>query len=167
MSGRVGVGFDAHPFSPGRPLFLGGIEVPHDAGLAGHSDGDALLHAIGDAILGAAGLASIGERFPDDDPALAGAASGHLLEGIRDAARERGFSIESLDAVVIAESPRIAPHREAIRASIAGLLRIPVDRVNVRGTSTNGLGFPGRKEGIAVMAVVLLGSAAAEGEHRP
>ena len=154
--GRVGIGFDAHPFAPGRPLRLGGIEVPHPAGLKGHSDGDALLHAIADAILGAAGLASIGEHFPDTDPSLEGADSGELLARVRDVARRSGFVIGNLDAVVIAEAPKIAPHREAMRLKIAELLEVPPERVNVRGTSSNGLGFPGRGEGIAATAVVLL-----------
>ena len=156
MTGRVGIGFDAHPFAAGRPLRLGGIEVPHTSGLKGHSDGDALLHAIADAVLGAAGLASIGEHFPDDDPSLQGADSGVLLARICDVARRSGFTIGNVDAVVIAESPRIAPHREAMRSRIADLLDVPMDRVNVRGTSSNGLGFTGRGEGIAATAVVLL-----------
>jgi len=156
MTGRVGIGFDAHPFSAGRPLRLGGIEVPHTAGLQGHSDGDALLHAIADAVLGAAGLASIGEHFPDDDPSLQGADSGVLLTRICAVARRAGFTIGNVDAVVITESPKIAPHREAMRSRIAELLDVPPDRVNVRGTSSNGLGFPGRGEGIAATAVVLL-----------
>ncbi|HEY6049925.1 MAG TPA: 2-C-methyl-D-erythritol 2,4-cyclodiphosphate synthase, partial [Thermoanaerobaculia bacterium] len=121
-----------------------------------HSDGDALLHAIGDAILGAAGLASIGELFPDTDPALEGADSGVLLGRIRDAAGRAGFTIGNVDAVVIAEAPKIAPHRDAMRTRIASLLGVSRDRVNVRGTSSNGLGFPGRGEGIAATAVVLL-----------
>jgi len=154
--GRVGIGFDAHPFAAGRPLRLGGIEVPHPAGLKGHSDGDALLHAIADAILGAAGLASIGEFFPDTDSSLEGADSGELLARVRDVARRSGFTIGNLDAVVIAEAPKIAPHREAMRLKIAELLEVPPERVNVRGTSSNGLGFPGRGEGIAATAVVLL-----------
>jgi 2-C-methyl-D-erythritol 2,4-cyclodiphosphate synthase len=155
-SGRVGIGFDAHPFVAGRVLRLGGIEVPHPAGLKGHSDGDALLHAIADAILGAAGLASIGEFFPDTDSSLEGADSGELLARVRDVARRSGFTIGNVDAVVIAEAPKIAPHREAMRLRIAELLEVPADRVNVRGTSSNGLGFPGRGEGIAATAVVLL-----------
>jgi 2-C-methyl-D-erythritol 2,4-cyclodiphosphate synthase len=157
MTARAGIGFDAHPFAPGRPLRLGGIEVPHDAGLRGHSDGDALLHAIADAILGAAGLASLGEHFPDDDASLEGAPSGPLLARVSDVARRSGFWIENVDAVVIAETPKIAPYREAMRARIAEILDLPVDRVNVRGTSSNGLGFAGRGEGVAAMAVVLLG----------
>jgi 2-C-methyl-D-erythritol 2,4-cyclodiphosphate synthase len=156
VTGRVGIGFDAHPFAAGRPLRLGGIEVPHSAGLKGHSDGDALLHAIADAVLGAAGLASIGEHFPDSDASLEGADSGVLLVRICDVVRRSGFTIGNVDAVVIAEAPKIAPHREAMRSRIAELLDVPMDRVNVRGTSSNGLGFPGRGEGIAATAVVLL-----------
>lgn len=156
MSSRVGVGFDAHPFVHGRPLWLGGVEVPHEAGLQGHSDGDVVLHAISDAILGAAGLASLGEHFPDTDPSLASAPSAGLLARISDVARRNGFEIENVDAVVIAESPKIAPHREAMRLCIARILDVPVERINVRGTSSNGLGFPGRGEGMAAMAVVLL-----------
>jgi len=146
---RTGIGFDSHPFSPGRPLRLGGIEIPHDAGLKGHSDGDALLHAIADAILGAAGLASLVEHFPDDDRATAGADSGELLARVHDVARRAGFRVENVDAVVIAEAPKIAPYRDAIRARIAELLDVASDRVNVRGTSSNGMGFTGRGEGVA------------------
>jgi 2-C-methyl-D-erythritol 2,4-cyclodiphosphate synthase len=130
--------------------------VPHEAGLKGHSDGDALLHAISDAILGAAGLASLGEHFPDDDRTTAGVDSGELLARVCDVARRSGFSVENVDGVVIAEAPKIAPHRDRMRARIAELLEVPVERVNVRGTSSNGLGFPGRGEGVAAMAVVLL-----------
>ncbi len=156
MTSRVGIGFDAHQFAPGRPLRLGGVVIPYGAGLKGHSDGDALLHAIADAILGAAGLASLGEHFPDDDAATEGADSGPLLSRVSDVARRNGFTIENVDAVVIGEAPKIAPHREAIRARVAKILDLSVEVVNVRGTSSNGLGFPGRGEGIAVMAVVLL-----------
>jgi 2-C-methyl-D-erythritol 2,4-cyclodiphosphate synthase len=156
LNARVGLGFDAHPFARGRALWLGGIEVPHDQGLEGHSDGDAVLHAISDAILGAAGLASLGEHFPDTDPSLRSAPSGPLLARISDVARRSGFEIENVDAVVIAEEPKIAPYRDAMRSRIAEILDLPLDRVNVRGTSSNGLGFPGRGEGVAAMAVVLL-----------
>ncbi|MEO8192075.1 MAG: 2-C-methyl-D-erythritol 2,4-cyclodiphosphate synthase [Acidobacteriota bacterium] len=156
MSSRVGIGFDAHPFVAGRPLRLGGIVIPHPSGLKGHSDGDALLHAIADAILGAAGLASLGEHFPDDDPSNMGADSGPLLGRVSDVARRNGFSIENVDAVVIGEAPKIAPHRESMRSRVAAILDLTVESVNIRGTSSNGLGFPGRGEGIAVMAVVLL-----------
>ncbi|MEO8429859.1 MAG: 2-C-methyl-D-erythritol 2,4-cyclodiphosphate synthase [Acidobacteriota bacterium] len=156
MSLRTGIGFDAHPFAEGRPLYLGGIEIAHPAGLKGHSDGDALLHAIADAILGAAGLASLGEHFPDDDASLEGTRSGPLLARVSDVARRNGFAIENVDAVVIGEVPRIVPYREAMRSRIAEILELSSDRVNVRGTSSNGLGFPGRGEGMAAMAVVLL-----------
>ena len=156
MSHRVGLGFDAHPFEPGRPLRLGGIEIAGSPGLSGHSDGDALLHAITDAILGAAGLGSIGEHFPDSDPAWKGADSARFVERARALAAEKGWRIGNVDAVVITEAPKIAPHAAAMRARVANLLGVEVSAVGIRGTSTNGLGFPGRGEGIAAMAVVLL-----------
>lgn len=156
MTPRVGIGFDAHPFGGERSLRLGGIELPHPRGLQGHSDGDALLHAIGDAILGAAGLASLGELFSDQDGTLRGVDSTWLLGRVRDLAREHGFTVGNVDAVVIGESPRISPHRGAMRSRIAEILGISLDAVNVRGTSTNRLGFSGREEGLAAMAVVLL-----------
>ncbi len=156
MSTRVGIGFDSHPFAAGRPLRLGGIEVLHSHGLEGHSDGDALLHAITDAILGAAGHGSIGEHFPPGDPQWKGADSATFLGRAQDLARDRGFVIGNIDAVVIGEAPKIAPHAKKIRERIADILGIDVDAVSVRGTSTNGLGFPGRAEGLAAMAVVLL-----------
>jgi len=156
LSHRVGLGFDAHPFEPGRPLRLGGIEIAGSPGLSGHSDGDALLHAITDAILGAAGLGSIGEHFPDSDPAWKGADSARFVERARALAAEKGWRIGNVDAVVITEAPKIAPHAAAMRARVANLLGVEVSAVGIRGTSTNGLGFPGRGEGIAAMAVVLL-----------
>jgi 2-C-methyl-D-erythritol 2,4-cyclodiphosphate synthase len=153
---RIGIGFDAHPFREGVPLRLGGLGLPHDRGLEGHSDGDALLHAVADAILGAAGQPSLGELFSDQDSAWAGADSALFLEEARALAEAQSLRIANVDAVVIAESPRIAPHRESVRRRIAELLHVSVSCVNVRGTSTNAMGFPGRGEGIAVMAVVLL-----------
>lgn len=156
MAARVGLGFDAHPFAEGRALRLGGVEIPHPRGLRGHSDGDALLHAIADAVLGAAGLGSLGEQFPDDDPAWKGADSRLFVTRALDLAAGRGFEVENLDAVVIAEAPKIAPHIGEIRLRVASLLGVSPDAVSIRGTSTNGLGFAGRGEGIAVMAVVLL-----------
>jgi 2-C-methyl-D-erythritol 4-phosphate cytidylyltransferase/2-C-methyl-D-erythritol 2,4-cyclodiphosphate synthase len=158
MTPRVGIGFDAHPFATGRPLRLGGVAIPHDAGLEGHSDGDALLHAITDAVLGAAGLGSIGDHFPPDDPAWKGADSATFLGKARELAAARGFSVGNVDAVVIAEAPKIAPHAAGMRARIAEILRAPLEAVSVRGTSANGLGFTGRKDGIAAMAVVMLTS---------
>ena len=156
MTARIGLGFDAHPFAEGRALRLGGIEIPHPRGLEGHSDADALLHAIADAVLGAAGLGSLGEQFPDDDPAWKGADSALLVTRARDLAAGRGFEVENLDAVVIAEAPKLAPHVGEIRLRVAALLGVSPDAVSVRGTSSNGLGFAGRGEGIAAMAVVLL-----------
>jgi 2-C-methyl-D-erythritol 2,4-cyclodiphosphate synthase len=156
VTARIGLGFDAHPFAEGRALRLGGIEIPHPRGLEGHSDADALLHAIADAVLGAAGLGSLGEQFPDDDPAWKGADSALLVTRARDLAAGRGFEVENLDAVVIAEAPKLAPHVGEIRLRVAALLGVSPDAVSVRGTSSNGLGFAGRGEGIAAMAVVLL-----------
>lgn len=156
MATRVGIGFDAHPFVAGRKLLLGGVTVPHNAGLEGHSDGDALLHAIADALLGAAGLGSLGEQFPDSDPAWKGAESSQFVSRARDLAAGRGWVLGNLDAVVIAEAPKIAPHVSRMRARIAEILAVAPDAVSVRGTSSNGLGFTGRSEGIAAVAVVLL-----------
>jgi 2-C-methyl-D-erythritol 2,4-cyclodiphosphate synthase len=159
MSFRVGIGFDSHPFALSGELKLGGVVIPHGVGLEGHSDGDALLHAITDAILGAAGHGSIGEHFPPTDPQWKGADSMKFLERAQDLARDRGFVIGNVDGVVIAEAPKIAPHAAKIRERIAEVLGIDVDSVSVRGTSTNHLGFTGRGEGLAAVAVVLL--------HRP
>jgi 2-C-methyl-D-erythritol 4-phosphate cytidylyltransferase/2-C-methyl-D-erythritol 2,4-cyclodiphosphate synthase len=154
--GRVGIGFDAHPFAAGRALRLGGVEVPHDAGLEGHSDGDALLHALTDAILGAAGLGSIGDHFPPSDPQWKGADSAIFLGKARDLAAGAGWTVANVDAVVIAEAPKIAPHVARIRERIAEILGVPAGAIGVRGTSSNGLGFTGRRDGLAVMAVALL-----------
>jgi 2-C-methyl-D-erythritol 2,4-cyclodiphosphate synthase len=153
---RVGIGFDAHPFSKGRELRLGGVAIPHDAGLEGHSDGDALLHALTDAVLGAAGAGSIGDHFPPGDAAWKDADSATFLRKAGELARDRRFEIGNVDAVVVAEAPKIAPHVPAMRARVAAILGISVDAVSVRGTSSNGLGFTGRRDGIAAMAVVLL-----------
>jgi 2-C-methyl-D-erythritol 2,4-cyclodiphosphate synthase len=156
MTVRIGMGFDAHPFGAGRPLRLGGLELPHASGLLGHSDGDVLLHALADALLGAAGLGSLGEQFPDTDDAWRGADSARLLRQVSDRTRQLGFSLGNADAIVIAEAPKIATHRESLRRRIAEILEVPPERINVRGTSSNGLGFAGRGEGIAAIAVVLL-----------
>ena len=156
MTARVGMGFDAHPFAAGRPLRLGGVVVPHDAGLEGHSDGDALLHALTDAVLGAAGLGSIGDHFPPSDPRWKGADSAIFLETARELAAGQGWTVANADAVVVAEAPKIAPHVPRIRERVAEILRVPAGSVSVRGTSSNGLGFTGRGEGLAAMVVVLL-----------
>jgi 2-C-methyl-D-erythritol 2,4-cyclodiphosphate synthase len=153
---RIGLGFDAHPFAHGRPLRLGGVEIPYDRGLAGHSDGDALLHSVADAVLGACGRGSLGEHFPDGAEEWRGADSSGLLRRVAAIARESGYRIGNLDAVVIAEAPRLSPHAGAIRQKLAELLDSDPGRVSVRGTSSNHLGFTGRGEGIAAFAVVLL-----------
>jgi 2-C-methyl-D-erythritol 2,4-cyclodiphosphate synthase len=157
---RIGLGFDAHPFASGRALRLGGVGLPHPLGLRGHSDGDALLHALTDALLGAAGRGSIGEQFPDTDPEWRGADSALFVEKAWALADAAGLAVSNVDAVVVAEAPKIAPHAAAMRARISELVRADASRVNVRGTSTNGLGFVGRNEGIAAMVVVLLESKA-------
>ena len=153
---RVGVGFDAHPFAEGRPLKLGGVSISHPRGLAGHSDGDALLHAVADALLGAAGQGTLGEHFPDGSDAWRGADSSVLLGRTAGLVGEAGFRVGNVDVVVVAEAPKIAPHAAAIRARVAQVLGVAPGRVSVRGTSSNGLGFSGRGEGIAAIAVALL-----------
>jgi 2-C-methyl-D-erythritol 2,4-cyclodiphosphate synthase len=153
---KVGIGFDAHPFADGRPLKLGGVKIAHPRGLAGHSDGDALLHAVADALLGAAGLGSLGEHFPDGSDAWKGADSAVLLARSAGLVGQAGLRGGNMDALVIAEAPRIAPHASAIRSRLAEILGIDPGRISVRGTSSNGLGFTGRGDGIAAVAVALL-----------
>ncbi len=153
---RVGLGYDVHPFDPNRPLVLGGVRIEGAWGLRGHSDADALLHAIGDACLGAAALGDLGDHFPDSDATWRGAPSAVLLARILEMVRATGLSPHNVDATVAAERPRLAPHREAMRARISELMGIPLDRVSVKATSGNGIGAIGRAEGIAAMAVVSL-----------
>jgi 2-C-methyl-D-erythritol 2,4-cyclodiphosphate synthase len=156
---RIGHGFDTHALVAERPLLLGGIVIPHDRGLEGHSDGDVLLHAVTSALLGAMGEGDLGAHFPSSDPALRGIASRELVARAVSIMRERGLGVGNLDATVVAQVPRLAPHLEKMRAAIADLLDAPVDRVNVKVTSTDHLGHLGRGEGIAAFAVVLLESA--------
>jgi 2-C-methyl-D-erythritol 2,4-cyclodiphosphate synthase len=153
---RVGIGVDAHAFADGRKLVLGGVEIEHDRGLAGHSDADVVCHAACDAILGAAGLEDIGHLFPPGDPAYRGASSLALLGEAWERVRALGWELVNLDAVVILEEPRIAPHRERMRTAVAGALGAEPGRVTVRATTTDGLGFTGRGEGAACHAVALL-----------
>jgi 2-C-methyl-D-erythritol 2,4-cyclodiphosphate synthase len=152
----VGQGFDVHALGAGRPLLLGGVAVPHDRGLVGHSDGDVLLHAVASALLGALGEGDLGEHFPSSDPALAGVASSVLLTRVVERMESAGLRLGNLDATVIAEQPRLAPYREPMEKELARLLRASEDRVNVKLTSTDALGALGRGEGIAAQAVVLL-----------
>ena len=153
---RIGLGFDAHPFAPERPLRLGGLAWPGERGLSGHSDGDVLLHAAADAVLGASGSGSLGEHFSDGDPENRGRDSAEMLARAAALARQRGFSVGNLDATVVGEAPKIAPRRENLERRLAEILGVSRDRISVRGTSTNGLGFPGRGEGLAAIVVVLL-----------
>lgn len=153
---RVGQGFDVHALVPGRRLVLGGVEIPHDRGLEGHSDGDALLHAIADAILGALGEGDLGRHFPSSDERWRGIASGEILSRVVDRMRTAGFGIANVDATVIAQAPRLAPHQPAMHAEVTRLLGVEPARVNVKLTSTDRLGALGREEGIASLAVVLL-----------
>lgn len=156
MELRVGQGFDVHALVPDRKLILGGVTIPYHLGLLGHSDADALLHAISDALLGAAGLGDIGRHFPDTDARWKDADSRALLRAALATVRAAGWRVNNVDATVIAQAPRIAPHVSAMRANIASDLGIDIDRVNIKGKTTERLGFAGRGEGIAAEAVVLL-----------
>jgi 2-C-methyl-D-erythritol 2,4-cyclodiphosphate synthase len=153
---RVGTGFDAHAFEAGVPLVLGGVRIDHPSGLAGHSDGDVLAHALTDAVLGAAGLEDIGALFSSDDASLAGADSIELLREAWSRVQESGWELVNADVVLIGEEPRLAPHRDAMRERLAGALGVEPERVAVRATTTDGLGFTGRREGLAAQAVALL-----------
>ena len=153
---RVGHGFDAHALVPGRPLWLGGVRVPSERGLAGHSDGDVLLHAVASALLGALGEGDLGSHFPSSDPAWRGAASAGILAQVVERVRARGLALVNLDATLVAQAPRLAPFRAAMQKEIARVLGADPERVNVKVTSSDGLGAVGREEGIAAHVVVLL-----------
>lgn len=153
LSPRTGMGFDVHAFAGEGPITLGGIEVPHSRGLAGHSDADVVLHAITDALLGAAGLGDIGQHFPPSDERWKGAASSIFLAHAADLLRSRGAMVDHVDCTVVAEAPKIGPHREAMRSRIAEILGLSVEQVSIKATTTEGLGFTGRREGIAAQAV--------------
>jgi len=156
---RIGHGYDVHAFATGRPLVLGGVRIAYPKGLAGHSDADVLIHAICDACLGAAGLGDIGRHFPDSDPQYQGISSRVLLGRVRDALIEKQLQIANVDSTVIAQAPRLLPYVEQMRANIAADLGLAEDRVNIKATTTERLGFAGREEGIAAHAVVLLETA--------
>lgn len=156
MQTRVGLGFDIHRLVAGRPCVLGGITIEHPSGPLGHSDGDAVLHALADALLGAAGLDDLGTLFPDSDPQWKGADSRRLLTEVCARVRARGATVVNCDIVIATEGPRIARHRAAMRASIAGLLGVAVDAVNVKGKSVEGMGALAGGSGVAVQAVCLL-----------
>lgn len=156
MGPRVGSGFDVHAFAAGRELWLGGVRVPHDRGLAGHSDADVVLHALTDAILGALGAGDIGDHFPPSDPQWRGAPSSLFLEHARDLVAKAGGRIAHADVTIVCEAPRIGPYRDSMRARIAALLRLPETRISIKATTTERLGFAGRGEGIAAQAIATL-----------
>lgn len=150
---RVGLGYDVHAFAEGRALILGGVTLPHERGLSGHSDADAVIHAIVDALLGAAALGDIGTHFPSQDPRWKDRPSAVFLEYARDLLQEHGWKVGNVDATIVAERPKISPHVQAMRQHLAEHLRVEVERVSVKATTTDGLGFAGRREGVACYAI--------------
>jgi 2-C-methyl-D-erythritol 2,4-cyclodiphosphate synthase len=153
---RIGSGIDVHAFGPGDFIMLGGVRIPHTHGVVAHSDGDVVLHALCDALLGAAGLGDIGHHFSDSDPKWKGADSARFVASVLALLRARRLAVANVDLTVLAQAPKVAPYREAMRRQIAQLLEVGVERVNIKATTTEGLGFLGRAEGIAAQAVVLL-----------
>ncbi|UOF91871.1 2-C-methyl-D-erythritol 2,4-cyclodiphosphate synthase [Fodinisporobacter ferrooxydans] len=153
---RIGIGYDVHPLIEGRKLYIGGVEIPHETGLLGHSDADVLLHAIADAILGALGEGDIGKHFPDTDERYKDISSVALLQEVADLAQRKGYSLGNLDCVLLAQRPKIAPYILQMRETIAAVLHVDAAVVNIKATTTEKLGFVGREEGMAAEAVVLL-----------
>ncbi len=153
---RVGLGYDVHKLTEGRPLVLGGVTIAHDRGLLGHSDADVLIHAIMDALLGAAALQDIGAHFPDTDPQYRGISSLKLLAHVAELLRDRGYAVENIDAVVIAQKPKLRPYIEEMEQNIARVLQIDSDQINVKATTEEGLGFTGSEDGIASQAICAL-----------
>jgi len=156
MNLRIGQGFDVHAFARDRALMLGGVRIPSELGLAGHSDADVLIHAICDALLGAAAMGDIGHHFPDNDPAYKGIASGKLLVAVMRDVHAAGWHIVNVDATVIAQKPKLAPYIQSMRQSLADLMGVSFERINIKATTTEKLGFTGREEGMAAQASVLL-----------
>lgn len=153
---RIGHGYDVHKLVEGRKLIMGGVDIPFEKGLLGHSDADVLLHAIADAILGALALGDIGKHFPDTDPAFKGADSIKLLEHVVSLAIAKGYAIGNLDATIIAQRPKMAPHIQTMRANVAKACKVDIELINIKATTEEGLGFTGRAEGISAHAVVLM-----------
>ena len=153
---RIGQGYDAHRFEAGKPLVLGGVPIDHDQGLKAHSDGDVLIHALCDALLGAAGLGDIGRHFPDSDPALAGVDSRELLRSVVKQLQERGWGIANVDLTAVAQRPKLSPYIDAMRQVLAVDLQVNPHQINVKATTTEGLGMVGRGEGIAAECIVLV-----------
>lgn len=165
MTARTGIGYDSHRFAAGGPLRLGGVTIPADVSLVGHSDGDAVAHAITDALLGAAGAGDIGSMFPDTDPANRGRDSLDMLRRAADAIRSSGWHVTNVDTTVIAERPKLAPHRDAMRRALAGALQVDADAVSIKGKTNEGMGWIGRGEGLACIAVVTLSRDAGRGQR--
>lgn len=153
---KIGLGYDVHAFTKDRPLILGGVEIPYDKGLSGHSDADVLVHAACDALLGAAGMGDIGEHFPDTDPRYKNANSLDLLKAAWQLIYPRYQTIVNMDATIFAQAPRLSPYKAAMGDRLAAVLAIPADRINIKATTTEGLGFIGRGEGIAAMCAALI-----------
>lgn len=153
---RVGMGYDVHKLTEGRKLILGGVDIPWEKGLLGHSDADVLIHAVMDALLGAAALGDIGKHFPDTDPAYKGISSIKLLVHVVELLRKQGYAVGNIDATVIAQKPKMAPHIPQMRKNMADALGIPESKINIKATTEEGLGFTGRGEGIASQAICLL-----------
>ena len=153
---RAGIGYDVHKFAEGRKLILGGVEIPYEKGLLGHSDADVIVHAIMDALLGAAALGDIGQHFPDTDPAYEGISSICLLEKVRQLLEDHHYQVGNIDSIIIAQKPKMMPHLPQMRRNVAGALHIGEDRVSIKATTEEGLGFTGRGEGIAAQAVCML-----------
>lgn len=156
MTTRVGFGYDVHAFAPGRKLILGGVTIPFERGLTGHSDADAVIHAVVDALLGAAALGDIGSHFPSSDARWKDQPSARFLDYTRDLLREHGWTIANIDATIVAERPKLSPHTPLMRTHLAEHLHLTIDQVSVKATTTDGLGFAGRQEGIACYAVALV-----------
>jgi 2-C-methyl-D-erythritol 2,4-cyclodiphosphate synthase len=155
---RTGIGFDVHALAADRPLIIGGVKIPHPKGLLGHSDADVLVHAVMDAIIGALALGDIGQHFPDTDPKYQGADSLELLSHVHLLASEKGFVCVNLDSIIMVEKPKMSPHLLEMRKNIAAVLKLKIDQVSIKATTTERLGFIGREEGIAAQAIVLFQS---------
>ena len=153
---RIGNGYDVHKFADDRALIIGGVDIPYEKGLLGHSDADVLVHAIMDALLGATALGDIGKLFPDTDPEYKGISSILLLEKVSELLRENGYKVSNIDSIIVAQAPKMAPYKEQMRINIAKAMQIDVDRINVKATTEEGLGFTGSMEGISSYAVALV-----------
>ena len=153
---RIGLGYDVHKLVEGRPLIMGGVNIPHEKGLLGHSDADVLIHAIMDGMLGALALGDIGKHFPDTDEEYKGADSMKLLKCVNDLINEKGYVVNNIDSIIIAQSPKMAPHIQSMRKNIADVLNTSIDNISVKATTEEGLGFTGTKQGISVQSICLL-----------